>query len=80
MVKNLLTNTGDACSIPGSGRSPGKANGNLLQYSCLGNPMDRGTWWATVHRVTKESDTTECDHVYVMYIYQALFGDLSENW
>ena len=39
--------------IPGSGRSPGEANGNLLQYSCLGNPMDRGAWWATIHRVTK---------------------------
>ena len=40
-------------SIPGSGRSPGEGNGNPLQYSCLGNPMDRGAWWATVHRVAK---------------------------
>ena len=40
-------------SIPGSGRSPGEGNGNPLQYSCLGNPMDRGAWRATVHRVTK---------------------------
>ena len=39
--------------IPGLGRSPEKGNGNLLQYSCLENPMDRGAWWATVHRVTK---------------------------
>jgi len=39
--------------IPGSGRSPGEGNGNPLQYSCLENPMDRGAWWATVHRVTK---------------------------
>jgi len=39
----------DAGSIPGSGRSPGEGNGNPLQYSCLGNPMDRGAWWATVH-------------------------------
>ena len=39
--------------IPGSGRSPGGGNGNPLQYSCLGNPMDRGAWQATVHRVTK---------------------------
>ena len=39
----------DVGSIPGSGRSPGEGNGNPLQYSCLGNPMDRGTWWATVH-------------------------------
>ena len=44
---------------PWSGRSPGEENGNPLQYSCLQNPMDRGAWWATVHRVTKESDVTE---------------------
>ena len=40
-------------SIPGSGRSPGEGNGNPLQYSCLENPMDRGVWQATVHRVAK---------------------------
>ena len=40
-------------------RSPGEGNGNPLQYSCLGNPMDRGAWWATVHGGHKESDTTE---------------------
>ena len=40
-------------SIPGSGRSPGEGNGNLLQYSCLENPMDGGTWWATVHAVAR---------------------------
>ena len=39
--------------------SPGEGNGNPLQYSCLGNPMDRGGWWATVHGVTKESDMPE---------------------
>ena len=39
--------------IPGSGRSPGGGHGNLLQYSCLGNPMDRGAWWATAHGVGK---------------------------
>ena len=44
---------GDMGSIPGSGRSPGEGNGYPLQYSCLGNPMDRGAWWATVHGVTK---------------------------
>ena len=58
MVKNLLANTGDAGSIPGSGRAPGEENGNLLQYSCLGKPMDRGAWQATVHGVAKESDMT----------------------
>ena len=44
---------GDAGSIPGSRRSPGIGKGNPLQYSFLGNPMDRGAWWATVHGVTK---------------------------
>ena len=44
---------GDAGSIPGSGRSPGGGYGNPLQYSCLENPMDRGAWQATVHRVAK---------------------------
>ena len=46
-------NTGDASSIPGSGRSPGGGNGNPLQDSFLENPMDRGAWQATVHGVTK---------------------------
>ena len=56
MVKNLSANAGDAGLNPELGRSPGGGNGNLLQYSCLGNPMDRGVWWAAVHG--KESDTT----------------------
>ena len=59
VVKNPPTNAGDVGSIPGSGRSPGDGNGTPLQDSCLENPMDREAWWATVHRVTKESDTTE---------------------
>ena len=45
--------TGDAGSIPGSGRGPGGEHCNPLQYSCLENPMDRVAWWATVHRVAK---------------------------
>ena len=52
-VKTSACNAGDLGSIPGLGRSPGEGNGNPLQYSCLENPMDRGAWWATVHRVTK---------------------------
>ena len=44
---------GDMGSIPGWGRYPGEGHGSPLQYSCLENPMDRGAWWATVHRVTK---------------------------
>ena len=50
--------TEDMGPIPGSGRSPGGGNGNLLQYSCLGNPMDRGAWQVTVHGITEESDMT----------------------
>ena len=57
-VKNPPANAGDTSSIPGSGRSPGEENGNPFQYSCLRNPMDRGAWWATVHEVSKKSDTT----------------------
>ena len=48
MVKNLPSNAGDMSSIPGQGRSPGEENGNPLQYSCLGNPMNRGDWGAGV--------------------------------
>ena len=65
MVKSLPANAGDTGLIPRSGRSPGGGNGNLLQYSCLKNPMDRGAWRATVHRFTKsqtglskQADTT----------------------
>ena len=52
-VRNLPANSGDAGSIPGSGRSPGEGNGKLLQYSCLENSMDREAWQATVHGVSK---------------------------
>ena len=61
MVKNPPANAKDirdAGSISGSGRSPGEGHGNLLQYSCLENPMNREAWWATGHGVT-ELDTTE---------------------
>ena len=52
-------NAGDPGLIAGLGRSPGEGNGNPLQYSCLENSMDGGTWWAAVHGFAKESDTTE---------------------
>ena len=58
MVKNLPANAGDIGLIPGLGRYPGGGNGNPLQYSCLGNPMNRGTSRATVYRISEESDTT----------------------
>ena len=67
MVKNLPINvedTGDSGLISESGRSPGGGNGNPLRYSCLGNPMHRGVWWAIVHSVA-ESDTTEHARVHV---------------
>ena len=62
VAKNSLTNEGDSGdpgSIPGSGRYPGGGNGNLLQYSCLKNSMDRGAWQATVHGVAKSWNMTE---------------------
>ena len=54
-LSGLPDNAGDSGSIPGSGRSPGEGNGSPLQYSCLGNPMHRGAWWAAV---ATESDAT----------------------
>ena len=58
VAKNLPANAGDTGSTPGSGRSPGEGNDNPLWYSCPGNPMNRGAWWATIHGVAKEPDTT----------------------
>ena len=82
MVKNPPANAGDirdAGSIPGSGRSPGGGNGNLLQYSCLENPMDRGAWQATVHRVTKSRMQLQQLITYTYYfsrfhIYALIYG------
>ena len=59
VVKNPPTNAGDVGSIPGSGRFREEENGNPFQCSCLGNPMDRGTWQAAVLVVAKQSDTTK---------------------
>ena len=58
MVKNPPANVEEASSIPGLGSSPGAGNGNPLQHSCPGNPMDRGAWPAIVYGVAKKSDTT----------------------
>ena len=67
MVNNLLANAEDKREtglIPGSARSSEVGNGNPLQYSCLGNPTDRGAWWATVQAIAEESDMTEHAHTH----------------
>ena len=64
MVKNLPANSGDTGNmdwIPALGRSPGGGNDNPLQYSCLGNPMDRGDWWVTVYGVAKSQARLNMD-------------------
>ena len=62
-----LLNAGDMGSIPGLGRYPGEGNGNPLQYSCLENSMDRGTWQATAHGVKNSAHAIEnCIHIYFM--------------
>ena len=69
MVKNLPANAGDPGSIRGSGRFPGGGNGNPLPYSCLGNPMDREVWWATVHGVAKSQTWLRdwaCTHTHTL--------------
>ena len=58
VVKYPPANAGDTGLIPGSGRSSGEGNGNPLQYSCVGSPMERGSWQVIVHGVTKELDMT----------------------
>ena len=67
MVKNPPTNAGDMGLIPGLGRSLGEVNSNPFQYSCLGNPIDREAWRATVHGGHKESDVT-FNLIYLKYI------------
>ena len=69
--KNLPANAGDMGSIRGPGKSPGEGNGNPLQCSCLGNPMGRGAWRATVRGVAKHLDTTE--HICAHSVINAVF-------
>ena len=75
VVKNLPANAGDMDLIPRPGRFPGEGNGNSLQNSCLGNAMDRGAWWATVHGVGKswtglgDYTTTKCRYWWSFHIY-----------
>ena len=69
--KESACNTGDGGLIPGLGRSPGEGNHNPLQYSCLGNSMNRGAWWATVHRTAK-SRTFQSDWAHTQLAYRLL--------
>ena len=79
VVKNLPANAGHLGSIPGLGRSPGAGKGNPLENSCLGNPMDRGAWWATVHGVVKESDRTEKITLYLLLPKATRVESMSEE-
>ena len=70
MIKNPYANSGNMSSTPGSGRSPGAGNGNPLQYSCLGNLMDNGSWQATVHgaaRVRHDLANKQQQEIFTMY-------------
>ena len=73
MIKNPPANVGDKRDvglIPGLGRPPEGGNGYTLQYSCMENPEDRGSWRAIVHGISKESDTTEHTHTHTcVYVY-----------
>ena len=63
MVKNPSAYEGDVDLIPGLERSPGEGSDSPLQYSCLGNSMDSGAWWATVHRVAKSQKRLSDEHI-----------------
>ena len=79
-VKSSACNAGDLGSIPGSGRSPGEGNGNLLQYSCLENAMDGGAWWATCHGVTKSQTwLSDFTHLTVITSEKISLTSLSEQ-
>ena len=77
MAKNLC-NAGDPSLIPGSGRSRGGGHGNPLLYSGLENPMDRGVWWAAVHKVT-ESDMTERLTVHFHILLPLCYASFTEG-
>ena len=79
VVRNSLANAGGVSLIPGSERSPGEGNGNSLQYSCLGNPMDRGVWRATVGGIVEESDMTQQLNKNNVYIHSHVHGVLGRQ-
>ena len=77
VVKNLPSIARDkrgSSSIRELGRSHGGGHGNLLQYSCLDNPMDRGAWWTIVHEVAKESNMTESAHTHMTCKFLVVCG------
>ena len=82
MGKEPACNVGDAKdvgSILGLGRSPGGGHGNLLQYSCLGNPLDRGAWWATVHKVTKNWTRLKIPSMHACILSGTIFHSLGKE-
>ena len=70
----LSASAGDVGLIPGSGRSPGEGNGYSLQYSCLENPMDRRSWWAIIHGVSKSQTQLS------MHTYHSNVKELKSKW
>ena len=83
MVKNLPASVGnirDTGLIPGSGRSPREGYGNLLQYSCLENPMDRGAWQATVHGVSKSQTQVNWLSTHSTLISESIFVSLIQSY
>ena len=85
VVKNPPANGGnlrDLDSIPGLGRSPGGRNGNPLQFSCLKKPMNRGTWWATVHGVAKSQTWLKWLSMYALHLkcLQNVSPNRLDNW
>ena len=79
MKNQSACQAGDVGSIPGSGRTPRKGNGNPLQYSCLDNPIDRGAWQATIHGVTGESDMIYQLNTNKMYGGSSLVAQMVKN-
>ena len=82
-LRNIPANTSDTVgpgSSPASGRSPAGGNGNPLQYSCVENPMDRGTWWATVHGVTESDRTEATEHTHLYYISWRQVAAVASSW
>ena len=69
LVKNLPTKAGDAGLIPGLEEIPWEGNGNPLQYSCLGNPMDRGAWWASVHGIARVGHDLVTKQQYLLHFF-----------